>query len=234
MNAKRRYHKGKSYNRRRSVSIRERSKSNRKIPAWISRALPRRPVFSWKMQVSLVVGFSFLAAISAIMLKEWILQLGSWGYLGAFVINAVSSATIFFPAPGAVIIMVMAQDYNPFILGSIAGLGGAMGSITSYLLGRLATSSLQKGRMYGVARWAMGRFGGVILFVFSLVPFLPMDSAGLLAGATRYPLIRFYFYVGIASMIKMVGIIYIASTSLNEFQQWLKIWGLDVSGINLP
>ena len=233
MNSKHRHHKEKAY-KRRSVSIRERSKRNRRTPSWITRLLARRPVFSWRMQLLLVLGFSFLAAISAIMLKEWILQLGSWGYLGAFLINGISNATIFFPAPGAVIIMIMAQDYNPFILGLVAGLGGSVGSTTSYLLGRLGASGLQKGRIYGIARWSMERFGGVILFVFSLVPFLPMDGAGLLAGATRYPLLRFYFYVGIASIIKMVVIIYIASTSLSEFQQWLKIWGLDVSGVNLP
>ena len=233
MNSKNSHYKGKAY-KRRSVGISARSKRDRRTPSWIIRVLARRPVFSWKMRFLLLVGFSFLAAISAIMLKGWILQLGSWGYLGAFLINAVSNATIFFPAPGAVIIMIMAQDYNPFILGSVAGLGGAIGSTTSYLLGRLGTSGLQKGRIYGVARWSMERFGGVILFVFSLVPFLPMDGAGLLAGATRYPLLRFYLYVGIASMIKMIAIIYVAATSLNGIQQWLRIWGLDVTGVSLP
>ena len=184
----------------------------------------KRGGLSLRAQVLLAIGLSVAAAGVAVALRGWIAQLGSWGYLGAFLINGISSATIFFPAPGAAIIMVMAQDYDPFLLGAAAGIGGALGSITSYIVGRLGARAVQRGRLYRLAYWAMRRFGGLILFIFTLIPFLPMDAAGLLAGATRYSVRRFYIYVGIASVIKMVALLYVVTMSLDWIGRWIEVW----------
>ena len=187
----------------------------------------RGPRISLKNQILLAVGLSVVAAATAVVLRGWIVQLGSWGYLGAFLINGVSSATIFFPAPGTAIIMIMAQDFNFIWLGIAAGVGGALGSITSYVVGRLGARAVQHGRLYRVACWAMRRFGGLILFVFTIIPFLPMDGAGILAGATRYSVRRFYIYVGIASVIKMVALLYIVTVSWDWILEWTEVWSLN-------
>ena len=182
---------------------------------------------SLKNQILLAIGLSVVAAVTAVTLRDWIVELGSWGYLGAFLISGVSSATIFFPAPGAAIIMVMAQDFNFILLGVASGIGGALGSITAYAVGRLGAGAVQHGRLYRFACWAMRKFGGLILFVFTLIPFLPMDGAGILAGATRYPVRRFYIYVGTASVIKMVALLYIVTVSWDWILEWAKAWSLN-------
>jgi hypothetical protein len=38
---------------------------------------------------------------------------------------------------------------------------------------------------------AAGAAGGAIVFLFAAIPVLPMDLAGIVAGATRYPVVRY-------------------------------------------
>ncbi len=165
-----------------------------------------------------------MGAVGAIAFRDSIAQLGSWGYVGAFFISAISNATILFPGPGVAILTVMAQDFNPIFLGIVAGIGSALGSSTAYLMGRLGASVVDGGRFYRVAIWSMRRFGGFILFTFSLIPFLPMDASGILAGVCRYPLGRFYLYVGVASIIKMASLFYGFTVFQDNFGEWMNRW----------
>ncbi|MCB0107342.1 MAG: hypothetical protein KDE53_15585 [Caldilineaceae bacterium] len=76
--------------------------------------------------VVLICLVSFWLAIN----PAWVQRFGHWGYLGAFLISLVASATIILPAPGIVVIMAMGAALNPFVLGIVAGLGSAFGELT--------------------------------------------------------------------------------------------------------
>ena len=65
---------------------------------------------------------SLLAAIITIVFREAIAGLGRWGYLGAFIISLISSATILFPAPGGAAVVLMGRDFNPYALGVASGM----------------------------------------------------------------------------------------------------------------
>ena len=67
----------------------------------------------------------------------------------------------------------------------------------------------------------MRKFGGFILFTFTIVPFLPMDGSGILAGICRYPLHRFYLYIGSASAIKMIGLFYGFIMFQDKLLEWI-------------
>ena len=157
-------------------------------------------------------------------LRDTIAQLGSWGYLGAFFINGISSASVVLPAPGGAIVLLMASDYNPLLLGASAGLGGAIGSFTAYMVGAHARHGLQQRRFYSLAHRLMHRFGFVVLLLATLMPISPGDFAGVLAGATGYPKRKFFVYVSIASIIKMTVMVYLAAASLEWLSAWLERW----------
>jgi hypothetical protein len=72
-----------------------------------------------------------------------IAQLKDYGYLGAFVISALSSATLFFPAPGWAIIAAMGRYLDPIPLGIVAGLGSAIGELTDRKSTRLNSSHIR-------------------------------------------------------------------------------------------
>ena len=189
-----------------------------------------RPRFTFRHKLVAVIWLSIVIVVAMTAFRDTIAQLGSWGYLGAFFINGISSATVVLPAPGGAIVLLMAPDYNPLLLGVSAGLGGAIGSFTAYLVGAHARHDLQQRRFYSLAHRLMHRFGSVILLLATLMPISPGDFAGILAGATGYPKRKFFVYVSIASIIKMTVMVYLAAASLEWLSAWLERWSRVVFG----
>lgn len=192
--------------------------------------LTHRSHFTLRHKVAATIWLSVLIVVAMVAFQDTIARLGSWGYVGAFLINGVSSATIVFPAPGGAIVLLMAPDYQPMLLGMAAGLGGTVGSLTSYLVGVHARPTLQSRRIYSLANRIMHPFGSVVLLLATLMPISPGDFAGILAGITRYPLWKYLMYVGIASVVKMTVMIYAATASLAWLQEWLQGWNELIPG----
>ncbi len=176
-------------------------------------------------KIAAVVWASIIIAVVMVVFRESIAQLGSWGYLGAFIINGVSSATVVLPAPGGAMVLLMAADYHWLPLGIAAGLGGTLGSLTAYLVGVQTRPAFQKRRFYGWTSRTMHRYGYIILFLLTLPPISPGDFGGILAGATRYPIRKFLLAVGFASVIKMVALTYLATWSLAWLERVMPSWG---------
>jgi uncharacterized membrane protein YdjX (TVP38/TMEM64 family) len=65
----------------------------------------------------------------------------------------------------------------------------------------------------------MNRIGGGLLFLFGLLPFLPIDLAGILAGASNYPVSKFLVYVGIGKIIMSVTILYLTAKAF----EWIGV-----------
>ena len=170
----------------------------------------------------MTLGLSLLVTVVVIMARDWILSFGDWGYLGAFLINVASSATIFLPAPGAAVILVMGADFNPILLGIAGGLGSAFGELTGYLVGMAGRHTVERRRFYERVGRFVHRFGAVIFFVFSVSPLAPLDMTGIIAGATRYPVRKFLVYVALGKMIKFTVIAYAGALSLEWLSRWLE------------
>ena len=183
------------------------------------------PRLTLRHKVAAIVWLSILIAVVMTLFRETVTQLGNWGYVGAFVINGISSASVVLPAPGGAIVLLMAPDYNPLVLGIAAGVGGALGSLTAYLVGAHARPALQGRRFYMRAHRLMHRFGSVFLILSTLMPISPGDFVGVLAGATRYPVSRYLVYITIASVIKMTVMVYAAVASFAWLEEWLERWG---------
>ena len=196
----------------------------RKVARHSTSSVSHRSGLPLRHKVAAIVWFSTLIVVAMTLFRETIAQLGNWGYVGAFVINGISSASVVLPAPGGAIVLLMAKDYNPLLLGIAAGLGGALGSLTAYLVGVHAQSALQGRRLYSRAHRLMHRFGSVILILATLMPISPGDFVGVLAGATRYPIRKYLIYVTIASVIKMTVMVYAAIASFAWLEEWLGRW----------
>ena len=131
-----------------------------------------------------------------------------YGLIGAFIVSLTSSATVVLPAPGILIILSMAEIIDPWRLGIVTGIGGGLGGGTAYMAGALGRdamgeSSRIKQRMTDLfnSKWGM-----VILFVGNLIPFAPGDAISAIAGISRFPILQFFIYVIIASILKMIAL----------------------------
>lgn len=176
---------------------------------------------SGRYKLLLTVGFGLAVVALTYILQDHIAALGNWGYLGAFLINGISNATIVLPAPGGAIIAIMARDFNPLLIGIAAGVGGALGGSTAYLAGTAATYDMRRSRWYIRLHLFMARFGGLVIFFFSLIPFMPGDLASIVAGSVRYPLKKYLALNALGNIFKMIAISYLGADVLTWAEKLL-------------
>jgi membrane protein YqaA with SNARE-associated domain len=173
------------------------------------------------LKFSLFIVFTVLTTVGTILLLPRLVVLGPLGYVAGFFINLLSSAVIILPSPGFAAVMVMATQLNPFLLGLVVGIGGTLGELVAYWLGAQGHQPLQGNRIYGYLARAMTRAGGAILFLFGLMPFLPVDAAGVLAGAAKYPIAKFLFYLGLGKTLMTIAILYLAARAYEWAEPYL-------------
>jgi uncharacterized membrane protein YdjX (TVP38/TMEM64 family) len=122
---------------------------------------------------------------------ERIKEFENYGYPGAFLIGLVSNATVILPTPGLILLIAIASVSNPVLVGLFGAIGGCIGEMTGYMLGRGGRGFAQKNRMVLRAEAWMKRRGFITVFLFSLLPFLPIDIAGVVAGTLRFTVWKF-------------------------------------------
>jgi membrane protein YqaA with SNARE-associated domain len=118
-----------------------------------------------------------------------------WGYLGLFIVEAIGSASIIFPAPAFAINFILGgmPGFNPWLVGIVAGAGSALGEITGYGVGKGSREVIQKRYdkiLKKTRKWMEDHGDFMIIVLFAATP-LPHDIVGIIAGAVNYPLKRF-------------------------------------------
>lgn len=151
---------------------------------------------------------------------------GNWAYGIGFLIQATTSASIVVPIPGMAALMVMSQDMDLLSLAAVGAAGGAIGELFGYWIGAQGRGPLVKTRLYRKLEPAMRRWGGAIVFLFAAIPILPMDLAGIVAGATRYPVVR-YLTAMFAGKLLLLTIGFLAArefvTAFSILNEWISL-----------
>jgi len=162
----------------------------------------------FRRNIRYIVGFFVVIVVmGGILYLYWrfpekIDELETYGYLGAFVISALSAATIIVPVPGLIIIFTLGAMLNPWLVGIISGIGGTLGELTGYLLGYSGRAAIQNIKLYRRMEYWMRRWGSLTILILAAIPNPVFDVAGAVAGALRFPLWKFCFYGGIGRIIK--------------------------------
>ncbi len=124
----------------------------------------------------------------ALYFSNHIAEFRRYGYIGAFVISALSSATILLPAPGWAIIVMMGRYLNPYLLGLMAGIGSALGELTGYMAGEGARDLLNsKIKETKDIQALVKEYGLLAIFVLAFIPNPLFDVAGIASGALHIP-----------------------------------------------
>ena len=173
-----------------------------------------------KIGLFLLVSIIFASLIFG--LRSVLTNVGPWGYPLAFVISWLGAATILIPSPAFAIVVLMAQDSNPIALGVVSGIGGTFGELSGYWLGTQCGLWLKRCGVDGFFNRHMKRFGGGLLFVSALFPFIPVDAAGLVAGSIRYPIRKFLLYVGAGKIVSNALFLYLSVVAFDRFEPYLK------------
>lgn len=159
----------------------------------------------WSGQRFLQIGslsFAVLICVVIVLLRSQISRLGNYGYLGAFVVPLLASATVVVPVPGLIIVFTLGAVLNPLLVGVISGVGGTLGETTGYLVGYGGRGAIENIGVYKRVEGWMKRWGPLTLFVLALIPNPFFDVAGAAAGALRVPIWKFWLYGGAGRLVK--------------------------------
>ncbi|MFC1954860.1 YqaA family protein [Chloroflexota bacterium] len=149
--------------------------------------------------------------------RDIVAEFEQWGYIGVFLISVVGNATILLPMPGLLLVIVIGTILNPLLVSLIAGLGSAIGELSGYIVGycghEIAKTNTNNKWFIRADRW-MSKQGTLTVFIFA--PFLPLDVAGIIAGAFRFPVWKFLAACFFGKTLLILLMVYSAS------------WGWDI------
>lgn len=144
--------------------------------------------------------------------KELVQRFSQWGYLSSFIISLIGSATVILPAPGLALILALGAHLNPVLLGTVAGIGAGLGELSGYLAGKAGRDLVNsQGRFNTFLLRVTTRFTSPALFILAILPLPIFDFAGILAGALRFPVLRFLAVVICGKIIKHVFAAYLGA-----------------------
>lgn len=121
----------------------------------------------------------------------------TFGYLGIFTVALISTVSLLLPTfpLSALVVFAVALKLNPIIVAISAGLGSATGELMGFGVGVGGQAVLlkkQKKKIEKMERLFEKYSGWLIIFVFSFIPFIPVDLMGLFSGAVGYDVKKFY------------------------------------------
>jgi uncharacterized membrane protein YdjX (TVP38/TMEM64 family) len=156
--------------------------------------------------------------VAIFIFRDQVRELSRFGYLGAFLITLIANATIFVPIPGVWVVFAMGAVFNPFFLAIFAGLGAAAGELSGYLLGFSGQGLAERSKLYDRIYAFMDRhqrWSDLLILIMAFIPNPFFDLAGISAGTLKIPVLRFYFFCALGSILKMLAFSYGGNTFMN-------------------
>src|SRR5689334_24793391 len=100
----------------------------------------------WKMALTVVA----LGAMSGLFLFfpiDWD-SVGNWGYLGVFLVTFIATASFILPIPYLLIVARAGMFLDPLMVTLVAGLAGALGETTGYIIGASGRDLFPQGKLF--------------------------------------------------------------------------------------
>jgi membrane protein YqaA with SNARE-associated domain len=139
----------------------------------------------------------------------------TFGYVGVFVSSLIGSATILLPVPSFLIVIAAGTSLNPFLVGLIAGIAAAIGELVGYGIGRgvvygrdkLVKRKKDRPLYKKIRNWFNSGYGPLVIFIFAATP-LPDDVVGLICGAMKYDIKKFFIATLVGKIILYLALAY--------------------------
>ena len=177
----------------------------KRILHWLRKRLVPLAGLLGALAIIIVVGWFYLKY------PDFFENLKKYGYLGAFIISVILNATVIIPVSNMTVIMALGVALPlPWLVGLAGGIGAAIGEMTGYVAGRSGRALLAKNKIYQRMEGWVKRWGWIAVFVLSIFP-LVFDVVGIIAGAARMPLWKFFLASWLGRTVSYVAVAYLAS-----------------------
>lgn len=170
----------------------------------------------WPYVLSVIgIMATVMMATAVVIYGDYLRELRTYGYLGAFIISILGGATILIPVPMLAVVFALGGVMeHPWLVGITAASGELVGALTIYMTGHgagRAINSSKHGRIqsaYERLLVLMERRGPLTLFVVASVinPFF--YPAALAAGALRFGLKKYSVIVFAGKLVKSMSVVY--------------------------
>lgn len=157
--------------------------------------------------------------------RETIMRFQRWGYFGIFLTSLIGNASIALPIPSLFFTFVGGGTFNWVIVGLVSGIGEALGESTGYLAGYGGSAIIENRRLYNRMHHWMEKYGGLTIFVLSVVPNPIIDLAGIAAGASRFGYFKFLVYCWAGKTIKTLIFAFAGSHSVHWILRFIERGG---------
>lgn len=183
----------------------------------------KRPFLSRELYLRILVLILILGITACIFVfRDRVANLAGYGYLGAFLISLLSSATIILPIPGIALIFALGATYNPYLVGLAAGAGSALGELSGYMAGYSGQVVFKKSKTYLRMEHWMRRRGSVVIFVLAFVPNPIFDLAGAAAGILKYPIWKFLLFCFLGKTPRSILVAFAGAWALEGVLKFLQ------------
>ncbi|MEM0024827.1 MAG: VTT domain-containing protein [Thermofilaceae archaeon] len=137
------------------------------------------------------------------------------GYPGIFLASALGNLVPFIPVPYLAIVYFYAlriPGANPILIGVVSGLGGAVGKMVSYTLGRGARTlmSKEKAERYERLGKMLKNYGALAAFLFSVTP-SPDDVIVIPLGLMKYDALKLFLGLAAGKIVLSTATAYTGS-----------------------
>jgi uncharacterized membrane protein YdjX (TVP38/TMEM64 family) len=147
-------------------------------------------------------------------------RLQGWGYSGAFVISVILNATIIIPVSNMTVVAALGGTLPmPWLVGVVAGFGAGFGEMTGYVAGLSGRTLLANNKIYRRVEGWVKRWGWIAVFLLSIIP-LAFDIVGIIAGAMRMPVWKFFTATWLGRTVSYVAVAYFGSM-IFKYIPWL-------------
>lgn len=132
------------------------------------------------------------------------------GYLGIFISNTLSSATVLIPAPGILTTIYSTKYYNPFAIAIISSFSYVLGDFVSYIFGFGLENHMNKSKMFKKIEKLFNIHPFLFTFFWSSIPNPIFDVIGILAGASSFSIKKYFIAVTLGRIVRGFIITYIS------------------------
>ena len=177
-----------------------------------------------KEKTKKILGLVFAVTLSVIIFifRDKLVNFESYGYLGIFVISVLGNATIILPVPVILTAFLGGGIFNPFWVGLISSFGATIGELTGYVAGRSGRVVIKNNAKFEkIEKW-MEKYGLWTIFVLAVIPNPAFDLAGIVSGATKIPVWKYFLVTWAGKFIKFMTFAYIGKGSSKAIDVFAK------------
>ena len=153
--------------------------------------------------------------VGGYLLRDHVEKFAAYGYPGVFLIVLISYATILVPVPGLAMVFALSGLLHPLGVAIAAALGGTLGEMSGYLAGYSGRAVIENWKRYEKITGWVKKYGGPAIMLLAALPNPFFDVVGVVAGALKMPVYKFFLWVLPGQMIKMLYIAYAGSLSID-------------------